>query len=305
MALDVQLEPDHFGWPRIAELAASAITEIQEQTEGAIPASERFTVLLTLPETRPGFSEASARQVADAVSARVRSSARPLGVEIVGRGHAGGLEALAVAAERAGRGRGRGQGRFFLVCGAESYLEEDTLDWLEEHGRLMAAGVRNGFVPGEAAGALLLATGDAIDRCSLSPFAAVRGVGMSTERRTLLSGQESFGEGLTRAIEAALSGLQLPEEAVDAVVCDINGERYRTEEWGFALLRAQHAIKTTDYELHTGSWGDVGAATGALQCIMAVQSWRRNYAEGPRALVCAGSNGGLRGAAVLEAPSPK
>jgi 3-oxoacyl-[acyl-carrier-protein] synthase-1 len=33
-----------------------------------------------------------------------------------------------------------------------------------------------------------------------------------------------------------------------------------------------------------------------------VQSWARGYALGPRALVWAGSEGGLRGAVVLEEP---
>jgi 3-oxoacyl-[acyl-carrier-protein] synthase-1 len=295
-AFDARLEPELLGWRRVAALAASAIAEVAGKVERSLPASERLPVLLSLPETRPGFSEADARQVAQACLGSGAHSPRLLGAEIVGRGHAGALQALGVARERATDRRGT----LFLVCGVDSLLEADTLDWLDGQGRVRRAGVRNGFAPGEAAGALLLATGDASRRYSLAPFARVRGAGTGTERRTILSREESLGEGLTSAIRSALSELRLPEEAVDSVFCDINGERYRTEEWGFALLRSRNGAKTSEYQLMSGSWGDVGAASGALGCILAVQSWRRGYSKGPRALVCAGSDSGLRGAAVLE-----
>lgn len=297
-AMDARIEPDLPGWRRIAALAASAIDEVLEKTERVIPPSERFAVLLSLPETRPGFSEADAGRVARAVLAGVERSTRRLAIDVVGRGSAGALEAFEVASKSSAAGRAT----YHLVCGAESYLEEETLDWLEADRRLTRKGVRNGFTPGEAAGAILLASAEAIRRASIAPMAAVRGVGTSMEPRTILSGKDSLGEGLSRAIEKACSGLRLPEEAVDAVWCDINGERYRTEEWGFALLRSQREIKTTDYELLSSSWGDIGAATVPLQCVMAVQSWRRGCAAGQRALICAGSDGGLRGAVVLEAP---
>jgi 3-oxoacyl-[acyl-carrier-protein] synthase I len=301
-AFDARLEPELPAWRRIAALAASAIGEVVEKTEHVIPPSERFVVLLSLPETRPGFSEADARKVAEAVLAGAEGSSRQMAVEVVGRGHAGALEAFEAASKSFAAGRAPYQ----LVCGAESYLEEETLDWLEAHRRLTRKGVRNGFTPGEAAGAVLLASADVRHRSSAAPapapMAAVRGVGTGMEPRTILSGKDSLGEGLSRAIEKACSDLRLPEEAVDAVWCDINGERYRTEEWGFALLRSQGGIKTTDYELLSSPWGDVGAATVPLQCIMAVQAWRRGHAAGRRAMICAGSDGGLRGAAVLEAP---
>jgi 3-oxoacyl-[acyl-carrier-protein] synthase-1 len=300
-AFDALLEPEILGWKRIAALAASAITEVLAKTAREIPTSQRFHVLLSLPETRPGLSEEDARQVAQALKAGIAQTSRPLVIEIAGRGHAGALEALKAAFERSAAG----DAALFVVCGADSYLEADTLDWLEDQGRFAREGVRNGFTPGEASGALLVASDAAVHHFRLSSFAAVRGVATSREERTILGDEDSLGEGLTRAMGAALAKLTLPEEAVDAVFCDLNGERYRTEEWGFALLRSQKGVRTTEYELATGSWGDVGAASGALGCILAVQSWRRGYAKGPRALVCAGSDSGLRGAAVLQQPKAR
>lgn len=296
LALDARLDGKSLGWRRVAALASSTIAEVAAKTTHLASSLERVQVLLSLPETRPGFSEANARQVAQALSQQATRSFRRATVDVIGRGHAGALHALRVAsdclAER--------EGTLCVICGADSYLEPSTLAWLEEHGQLTRKGSRSGFTPGEAAGAVLVAAEPTLRSLNLRSLAKVRGVGTSKESRTLKSDAASLGDGLTKAISVALALLELPGEAVDTVYCDINGERYRTEEWGFALLRTQGGLKTTGYELPTRSWGDVGAASGALGCILAAQSWQRRYAEGPRALVFAGSEGGLRAAAVLE-----
>lgn len=91
-----------------------------------------------------------------------------------------------------------------------------------------------------------------------------------------------------------------PSKQVDEVYCDINGERYRTEEWGFALLRTADRMGTTAYTTAVGEWGDVGAASGALLMILAVQAWQRGYARGESSLVWSSSDGGLRAATVLQ-----
>jgi 3-oxoacyl-[acyl-carrier-protein] synthase-1 len=107
-------------------------------------------------------------------------------------------------------------------------------------------------------------------------------------------------ERVDEAVRGATRGLSLPEQRVDDVFCDINGERHRADEWGFLALRSPGVFRdSTAYSTAVGSWGDVGAAWGALGCVLAIQAWRRNYATGPRTLVCAGSQSGLRGAALL------
>lgn len=297
-ALDSRLAPEVPGWRRMATLASSAIAEVAEKAASQLPASEKLDVLLSLPETRPGFSDADARRVAQAISQQATRASRRIGVELVGRGHAGALQAMRVAADRFAEG----DGAPYVLCGTESYLDEETLEWLGEEDQLARKGNRSGFVPGEAAGALLLLSSTTVRRMRASSLARVRGIGIATETRRIKGDAECVGEGLAKAISAAAAPLRLPEQAIDAVFCDINGERYRAEELGLAMLRIQHAFKTTDYQLSCDCWGDVGAAAGALGCVLAVQTWRRRYSVGPRALVCAGSEGGLRGAVVLEQP---
>ena len=110
-----------------------------------------------------------------------------------------------------------------------------------------------------------------------------------------------LGEGLTAAVQTAVSGLNPPAQRVGDVYCDINGERYRSEEWGFVCLRLSHYFDDpTAFHSPAECWGDVGAASGPLLSMLACQAFARGYATGVRALVWASSEGGHRGAAVFE-----
>lgn len=96
---------------------------------------------------------------------------------------------------------------------------------------------------------------------------------------------------------AAVSG----GAVVDNIYIDINGERYRSEEWGFVALRAQAVWRSLEYEAPCDSWGDVGAAWAPLAGVLAVRAFTRGYAHGPRTMILAGSFDGSRGAMLVEA----
>jgi 3-oxoacyl-[acyl-carrier-protein] synthase-1 len=135
----------------------------------------------------------------------------------------------------------------------------------------------------------------------LAPLARLCGVGCAYEQRSPTSDEGLLGEGLTIAIAKVLGSQPSGGGVISDLYGDINGERERTHDWGFALLRTAAGFRDgTDYVTAVGQCGDIGAATGALGCVLAVQAWQRHYASGPRALVWAGSWGGLRGAAVLQ-----
>jgi 3-oxoacyl-[acyl-carrier-protein] synthase-1 len=124
------------------------------------------------------------------------------------------------------------------------------------------------------------------------------------ETRTIDNPEGLLGEKLAEVVGRATEDLRLPEEAVDDIYCDINGERHRSDDWGFMVLRVPNVFRDgTSYVAPAGNWGDVGAASGALSCVLAVEALRRNYAKGPLSLVCASSDGGLRAALLLERAS--
>jgi len=166
---------------------------------------------------------------------------------------------------------------------------------------LPGSAVRSACPPGEAAVALALSSSP--PSRSLGPkrmMVLLRGVGTANEPR-LDTPEGLLGEGLAEALRTAAAGLRLPDESVDDLYGDINGERPRTDDWGFALLRFPELTRIdSDHHLVVGSMGDVGAATGALGCLLAARAWERGYAHGPRALIWGGSDGGLRAAAILQ-----
>lgn len=298
VAADALLETRLEGRERILPMAGSVLEELEEQLGEKTLNGGRLTVLLALPEARPGFSEDDAAWVVQSLEARLREKTSSVRVELAGRGHAGALAAVEQAMQACTEGRDL----LFLVVGADSYHHSETFVWLERGRRFAQPGVRSGFTPGEGAGGLALMSAGLRRRLGLPRLALVRGAHTAREERLRESETGSFGVGMTEAVRGAVAGLDLAQEGVDTVYTDINGERYRSEEWGFVALRAPKVWRTPGYKAPSDCWGDVGAASGALGGVLAVRSFARGYARGPRALVLAGSDSGLRGAMLLQAP---
>jgi 3-oxoacyl-[acyl-carrier-protein] synthase-1 len=91
-----------------------------------------------------------------------------------------------------------------------------------------------------------------------------------------------------------------PSDPVDRIICDMNGERYRANEYGFAVLRNPGRFKdAADFETPADCWGDVGAASGPLFVSLVTEAEARGYSKGPLSLIWASSENGTRAAALL------
>jgi len=291
LGLDESLDPSLFGVGRMVELAKGALGEIAEKIARPTPG---VPLLVGLPEKRPGWGEEDGRRFCEELSA----SFPPWHVQPLFHGHAAALEGIRQAVEKIRTG----EWPLCIVGGVESYLEPRTLSWLEENRQLIAAGVRSGFHPGEAAGFVVLASAEASRTLAVPTSAEIRRAESARETKLIKSDAVNLGEGLAAAISTTTAELRLPEEAIDSVYCDINGERFRSEEWGFAVLRVPHPFKDpAGYRAPANCWGDVGAATGALLVMLAC--WRGG--AGRRGLVWASSEGGLRSAVLLEQRSTR
>jgi 3-oxoacyl-[acyl-carrier-protein] synthase-1 len=281
-AMDPRLDPALFGAGRFIELATSALKEVEA---AGIPAP----LYLGLPEIRPGFTEQDARAIGSAIS----RSETNLFVE----GHAAGFAAFQAAASRIQNG----ELKACLVGGVESYFHPDTMEWLDANRQLTGSVSRSGFIPGEGACFCLLMSASAASRRGLRPLAFVSSVSCSRETKLIKTEDTCLGEGLTSVVREATSHLELPHEAVTDIFCDINGERYRADEWGFVCLRLPlHMANPTAYDSPADCWGDMGAASGPLFAMLACQAWARQYANGSRTLLWSSSESGLRGAVLLE-----
>jgi 3-oxoacyl-[acyl-carrier-protein] synthase I len=302
-ALDARLDPDVQGTARMEAIALWAMRESIEplMAVGRVP----FSLWVALPEERPGWSPTDATAVMRTLASDVARWCEPEQVTSVPRGHAAGLVALELAL----RELSTGSSRACVIGGVDSYLHDATIDWLDDSRQLCTTTNRSGFVPGEAAGFFVITTEATARTWGLPEMAAIHGVGSSIEPNAIKSGRTCTGEGLTAAIREATRGLRLPEEKITTTFCDINGERYRSEEFLYVPLRCPTPfVDANRYEAPADSWGDVGAASGPLFVTLAAASGQsqRIYARDGRCMLAwTGSEGGTRAAVTLILPERK
>lgn len=261
----------------------------------------RVSLLLALPPSRPGRPESLAAEMRDAIIDRYGTLFDP--ILPLASGHAGGILALRDAAPLLVSR----QPSCCVVAAVDSYLEPETLEWLEASDQLHGAGPENnawGFVPGEAAAALLLGNQPLASRMA-DVFAAVIGIGVAEETRLIKTDAVCIGEGLTKAFREALAAIS-PEQVVHNIFCDQNGEKYRADEYGFATLRTKERFRSLgDFHALADCWGDIGAAGALVHVTLAAICQRKGYGKGPLSLVSASSEGGERGAAVIRGPDAR
>ena len=300
-ALDAALHIEVSGAERLLALADPALREACEPL--STPSYyKRLSVPLfvALPQNRPGFGRGDAEAVRSRLAAIPDLPVTVSGVVALQRGHASGLALLESAREQMVTGGFDA----CLVGGVDSYFHPDTMEWLDDNRQLASARGRSAFVPGEAAAFCLLGTERLLVRLGVASLARLRSVAVGTEEKTIKTDDVCLGAGLTAVVDNALRGAAIgPTTAttVNTVICDINGERYRGEEWGFVCLRtASNFDDPAGYWSPADCWGDVGAASGPLFIMLACQMALRGHATGPVTLVWASSEDGLRAAVVLE-----
>jgi 3-oxoacyl-[acyl-carrier-protein] synthase-1 len=139
-----------------------------------------------------------------------------------------------------------------------------------------------------------------VERLGIEPLARVLSVGTGFEKNAIKTRAVCIGEGLTAAFHEGLAGLPAGAKVTD-VFCDLNGEPYRADEYGFACLRTNESFESaSDFVAPASCWGDVCAASVPLALTLAtIASWKA-YAKGMYAFIWAGSEGGERGAGLLE-----
>jgi 3-oxoacyl-[acyl-carrier-protein] synthase-1 len=93
---------------------------------------------------------------------------------------------------------------------------------------------------------------------------------------------------------------------VTDLYCDLNGEPYRADEFGFAVLRTKEAFAmASDFTAPADCWGDVSAATMPLTMSLACVAAKKGYASGPYSFLWASSESGERACILAHVPSRK
>ncbi len=212
-------------------------------------------------------------------------------------GRAGGLIAIARAAEAIRAG----QSSFMIAGGVDTYRDLYVLGTLDLEKRVKSATHLDGFIPGEGAAFLLLASAAAAAAANLKPLASISPVAHSVETGHLYSDQPYRGDGLAGAV-TQLVDAGVVSAPIAEVWSSMNGENHWAKEWGVAFLRNRPAF-LEGHRIHhpADSFGDSGAACGPAMVALQALGMRASYRHAP-ALVYCSSDAGPRAALALSTP---
>lgn len=284
----VPLPRNWIGEKRIAHLAAGAICEAFEAFPRA--RGETALILCLAEQDRPGRpvrdNSALLRRIAEIVEIEPHARSR-----IVAHGRPSGHVAL----DQARRMIASGEAPYVMIAGVDSYLTAPAVAHYLGKRRLLTSDNPNGFIPGEAAAAVL---------CTLSKGGGFRlfGLGLSREAASIYNDQDLplRGDGMTAAYSTAFDETGIEMNRLGYRIADLIGEQYWFKQSALAslrLLRGRHDFQ--DIWSPGESLGNVGAAVGPLMIGMAWTAARKGYAAGTPVLVEASNDAGACGAAVL------
>jgi len=153
---------------------------------------------------------------------------------------------------------GVGQAPALAVGALDSYMDTELLDLLTLNGRIHSRTTPHGLIPGEAAAIFIIAAPQG-DKGS-AVLGTVKSAFNGYERENLSAPQAALGRGLAKPLRRAFETY-----TPDRFLADLNGERWRSEDIGFALSSARIPdALLADFETPIGQTGDCGAANGLI-----------------------------------------
>lgn len=213
------------------------------------------------------------------------------------KGRAGGLLVI----NKASRMIREGNAKFMIAGGIDTYLDLYVLGTLDIEKRVQSSVNLDGFIPGEGAGFLLLASRQAANTAGLVPMAVISEVAEGFEEGHLGSEQPYMGDGLASTIEKLLQESNL-KESIKEVYSSMNGENHWSKEWGVTYLRNTAAFESEHDTHHPADcFGDTGAACGLLLTGLAAMGIMQGYRGSPSLVYCS-SDQGQRAAVMVSAP---
>jgi 3-oxoacyl-[acyl-carrier-protein] synthase-1 len=289
------------GLGRLVQLCVAAM----EDLHASAPSwqQERLECFLCLPRDL-GLGTAPPRsplEVAQRLMERLREetglSPRPQSLHILMEERGGTMRALAESI-RLLRER---QCDHALVLACDSLVSPERTEPLLGARRLKTPDHPVGFMPGEAAVAVLLERHDTLRERGQRSHAHLFEPVTAQEPQCFNAKAPPMGralvEVLTKALVQAGAGA-LPE---GSVYLDLNGEDFRAHEWGQTRVRARDTCRIDDWFpcLPALSFGETGTASPLLGLCLAARAFARGYGRGHHALLLVSADDGHRAGMVL------
>ncbi|MBZ9887519.1 MULTISPECIES: 3-oxoacyl-ACP synthase [unclassified Mesorhizobium] len=286
----VLLPRNWIGEKRMAHLAAGAICEAFESRPEA--RGQTALILCLAEDNRPGRPIRDPlrllRRIAEMVEVAPHSRSR-----VIAHGRPSGHVAL----EHTRKFLASDELPYVMIVGVDSYLSTDAISHYGGQSRLLSPDNPNGFIPGEAAAAVLCARGN-------KGGFRLRGLGLAREKAFIYNREDLplRGDGLAEAYRIALKETGIDLGLIGYRISDLIGEQYWFKQNAFAAQRVQRVRNEFQDLWSPGeSLGNVGAAVVPIMLGMAHTAARKGYAAGNPVLIDASNDSGACGAAVFLA----
>lgn len=289
MAHQVAIESPWRGMVKLARMAVMSINEaltgIPRERWGEIP-----LLLCVAERERPGRLGGLEDQLLAQIESELGTRFAPQSAVVP---H--GRVAVAAALHQARQLINARQAAHVLIVAADSLLTAATLSAYDAQERLLNERNSNGFMPGEAAGAIL------VGPAGSGPELRCCGIGFDIEPAHIASEEPLRGDGLARACKAALADAGCAMHDLDYRIADLSGEHYYFKEAALALSRTMRTLKEEFDLWHPAeAIGEIGAASGIAVLALADAASRKGYAPGAGVIAHFSSDAGQRAAIVLQ-----
>jgi 3-oxoacyl-[acyl-carrier-protein] synthase-1 len=292
------IESDLSGIPRLTHMLEEALKEAIEP----LPKGYReLPVLLCLPEKSPPSyfnNEAAIQSLVDQLFDQPQLATLNPAMAVYWRQRCGFVSALTEAQAMLYEQKQD----YVLIAGLDSLLDPAILahyggNLYGEGCRLLTDNGSNGFIPGEAATAVLLCKPGRHDT-----KVVIAGVGEGQERAVIGDEEQILkGQGLTQAINNASQDAGIPIHETAFRVASVSGEEYFFREASLAQYRALKQ-KVPEHRLWhpADSIGEVGSAIGGAMVVMVYYAFIGHYAPGNLALCHISNDNPQRGAFIMQ-----
>jgi 3-oxoacyl-[acyl-carrier-protein] synthase-1 len=186
-----------------------------------------------------------------------------------------------------------------LVGGIGSFVNIQELEAVSALGLLKNTASPIGMMPGEAAAFLLLERRDLAQERKATIHATI-GASPSLQKAAnhRFDDQPITGKDLAEVVSTTA---QSASRTPGLLIGNLNGDYYRSQEWGHALVRLPEDLREARQLFPAESFGEVGAAFGGVAACMAIRAFLRKYALTDTALVWASGDDGGKSAFLLQA----
>lgn len=286
----VPLPRNWIGEKRMAHMAAAAITEVFENIPSARDTSA--LILCLAEDTRPGTLTPDPTRLVRRIGEIVTTN-EPLKTRVVAHGRPSGFVALGTARNMIERGDAEN----VLIVGVDSYLSTRAVAHYLSDERLLVEGNANGFIPGEAAAAVL---------CTKHGGGSLTltGLGLTREKASIYNADDLplRGDGMTDAYANAFKEGGIDMAELGYRISDLIGEQFWFKQTALAELRLlRKRVEFMDLWSPAESLGNVGAAVVPIMIGMAFTAAQKGYAMGNPTLLEASADDGACGAGLFRA----